>query len=125
MPAPAICSASPKAKEYAEPEWYADLWLTIVWVTYFLIYLGTIIRRKEPHIYVANWFYLAFILTIAVLHLGNNPAVPVSIFSSKSYIVMVGRAGRHGAVVVRPQRGRFLPHRRLPRHHVLLHPQTL
>ncbi len=79
-----------QSKEYAEPEWYADLWLTIVWVTYFLVFLGTIMRRKEPHIYVANWFYLAFILTIAVLHLGNNPAVPVSLFSSKSYIVWSG-----------------------------------
>ena len=47
-------------------------------------------RRKEPHIYVANWFYLAFILTIAVLHLGNNAAIPVSMFSSKSYIVWSG-----------------------------------
>ena len=79
-----------QSKEYAEPEWYADLWLTIVWVTYFLVYLGTIMRRKEPHIYVANWFYLAFIITIAVLHLGNNAAIPISIFSSKSYIVWSG-----------------------------------
>jgi cytochrome c oxidase cbb3-type subunit 1 len=79
-----------QSKEYAEPEWYADLWLTVVWVTYFLVYLGTIMRRSEPHIYVANWFYLAFILTIAVLHLGNNAALPVSIYSSKSYIVWAG-----------------------------------
>ncbi len=79
-----------QSKEYAEPEWYADLWLTIVWVTYFVVYMGTIMRRKEPHIYVANWFYLAFIITIAVLHLGNNPAIPISIFSSKSYIVWSG-----------------------------------
>ena len=79
-----------QSKEYAEPEWYADLWLTVVWVTYFLVFLGTIMRRKEPHIYVANWFYLAFILTIAVLHLGNNAAIPVSLFSSKSYIVWSG-----------------------------------
>jgi cytochrome c oxidase cbb3-type subunit 1 len=79
-----------QSKEYAEPEWYADLWLTIVWVVYFLIYLGTILRRKEPHIYVANWFFLAFILTIAVLHIGNNATIPVSIFSSKSYIVWAG-----------------------------------
>ncbi|MFI4960937.1 MAG: cytochrome-c oxidase, cbb3-type subunit I [Hyphomicrobiales bacterium] len=79
-----------QSKEYAEPEWYADLWLTIVWVTYFLVFLGTIMRRTEPHIYVANWFYLAFILTIAVLHLGNNAAVPVSMFSPKSYVVWSG-----------------------------------
>ena len=79
-----------QSKEYAEPEWYADLWLTVVWVTYFLVFLGTIMRRKEPHIYVANWFYLAFILTIAVLHLGNNAAIPVSVYSPKSYIVWGG-----------------------------------
>jgi len=79
-----------QSKEYAEPEWYADLWLTVVWVTYLLVFLATLWKRKEPHIYVANWFYLAFILTIAVLHLGNNAAVPVSIYSSKSYIVWAG-----------------------------------
>ena len=79
-----------QSKEYAEPEWYADLWLTIVWVTYLLVFLVTLIKRKEPHIFVANWFYLAFILTIAVLHLGNNPAVPVSVFGSKSYIAWGG-----------------------------------
>jgi cytochrome c oxidase cbb3-type subunit 1 len=79
-----------QSKEYAEPEWYSDLFLVVVWVTYFLIYLGTIMRRTEPHIYVANWFYLAFIVTIAVLHLGNNASVPVSVFSSKSYIVWSG-----------------------------------
>jgi cytochrome c oxidase cbb3-type subunit 1 len=79
-----------QGKEYAEPEWYADLFLTIVWVTYFLVFLGTVMRRKESHIYVANWFYLAFILTIAVLHLGNNASIPVSLFSPKSYIVWSG-----------------------------------
>jgi cytochrome c oxidase cbb3-type subunit 1 len=65
-----------QSKEYAEPEWYADLWLTIVWVTYLLVFLMTLVKRKEPHIFVANWFYLAFIITIAVLHLGNNPRCP-------------------------------------------------
>jgi cytochrome c oxidase cbb3-type subunit I len=79
-----------QSKEYAEPEWYADLWLTIVWVTYLLVFLATLWRRTEPHIYVANWFYLAFIVTIAVLHLGNNAAVPISLFSPKSYIVWSG-----------------------------------
>jgi len=74
-----------QSKEYAEPEWYADLWLTFVWVAYLLVFLGTVMKRREPHIYVANWFYLGFILTIAVLHVGNNVAVPVSILSPKSY----------------------------------------
>lgn len=79
-----------QSKEYAEPEWYVDLWLTIVWVVYLLVFVATLAKRKEPHIYVANWFYLAFILTIAVLHLGNNAAVPVSVLSPKSYILWSG-----------------------------------
>jgi cytochrome c oxidase cbb3-type subunit 1 len=78
------------SKEYAEPEWYANHWLTIVWVAYLLVFLGTIMRRTEPHIYVANWFYLAFILTIAVLHVTNSAAIPVSLFSPKSYVVWAG-----------------------------------
>src|SRR5690606_9116125 len=61
-----------QSREYAEPEWYVDLWLTIVWVCYLVVFLGTIVRRKEPHIYVANWFYLSFIVTIAMLHIVNN-----------------------------------------------------
>ncbi|MGE3248154.1 MAG: cytochrome-c oxidase, cbb3-type subunit I [Beijerinckiaceae bacterium] len=79
-----------QSKEYAEPEWYADLFLTVVWVAYLLVFLATLFKRKEPHIYVANWFYLAFIVTIAMLHLVNNAALPVSIFSPKSYIVWSG-----------------------------------
>ncbi|HLW90762.1 MAG TPA: cytochrome-c oxidase, cbb3-type subunit I [Roseiarcus sp.] len=79
-----------RSHEYAEPEWYAIIWLVVVWVTYFLVYMATVAKRKEPHIYVANWFYLAFIVTIAVLVLGNNAEVPVSIFSSKSYPVWSG-----------------------------------
>ncbi len=79
-----------QGKEYAEPEWYVDLWLTLVWVTYLLVFMATLARRKEPHIYVANWFYLAFIVTIAMLHLVNNAAVPVSFFGSKSYILWAG-----------------------------------
>ena len=79
-----------QSKEYAEPEWYADLFLTVVWVTFLLVFMATLWKRKEPHIYVANWFFLAFIITIAVLHLGNNAAVPISVFSYKSYIVWSG-----------------------------------
>src|SRR3990172_3408499 len=79
-----------QGKEYAEPEWYADLWLTIVWVVYLLVFLGTLVKRKEPHIYVANWFYLAFIVTIAMLHLVNNATIPVSLTNPKSYIVYSG-----------------------------------
>jgi len=77
-------------QEYAEPQWYVDLWLTIVWVVYLVVFLGTIWKRKEPHIYVANWFYLAFIVTIALLHIVNNLAVPTSPFSSKAYPLFGG-----------------------------------
>ena len=79
-----------QSKEYAEPEWYVDIWLTIVWVAYLLVFMGTIIRRKEPHIYVANWFFLAFIVTIAMLHIVNNLSLPVSIFGSKSVQLFSG-----------------------------------
>ena len=79
-----------QGKEYAEPEWFVDLWITVVWVVYLLVFLGTLMIRKEPHIYVANWFYLAFIVTVAVLHLVNNATVPVSFTGSKSYILWSG-----------------------------------
>jgi cytochrome c oxidase cbb3-type subunit 1 len=79
-----------QSREYAEPEWYVDLFLTIVWVAYLVVFLGTIIKRKEPHIYVANWFYLSFIITIAMLHVINNLAVPVSFLGSKSYSAFAG-----------------------------------
>ncbi len=74
-----------QGKEYAEPEWYADLWLTFVWVAYLLIFLMTLKNRQEPHIYVANWFYLAFIVTVAVLHLVNGVTIPISVTQAKSY----------------------------------------
>lgn len=79
-----------QGKEYAEPEWYADLWLTFVWVTYLLVFMMTLKNRREPHIYVANWFYLAFIITVAVLHLGNGVSLPLSPTSLKSYPVWAG-----------------------------------
>ena len=79
-----------QAKEYAEPEWYADLWLTIVWVAYFIVYLMTIRNRKEPHIYVANWFFLAFIVTVAILHIVNNLSIPLRLDSSVSYPLFGG-----------------------------------
>ncbi|MEM0985247.1 MAG: cytochrome-c oxidase, cbb3-type subunit I [Pseudomonadota bacterium] len=79
-----------QSKEYAEPEWYVDLWLTLVWVVYLLVFLGTLWKRKEPHIYVANWFYLSFIVTIAMLHIVNNLSIPVSLTGSKSVQVFAG-----------------------------------
>ena len=82
-----------QSKEYAEPEWYVDWWLTIVWVAYLVVFVGTILKRKEPHIYVANWFYLAFILTVAMLHIVNNLDMPVSLLGSKSYPLFAGVQG--------------------------------
>ena len=79
-----------QGREYAEPEWYVDLWLTLVWVVYLVIFMGTVLTRRESHIYVANWFYMAFIITIAVLHLFNNLAMPVSFFGLKSYSAASG-----------------------------------
>ncbi|NDB67369.1 MAG: cytochrome-c oxidase, cbb3-type subunit I [Methylocystaceae bacterium] len=79
-----------RGHEYAEPEWYAILWLVVVWVVYLLVYLVTLARRTEPHIYVANWFFLAFIVTVAVLVLGNNTEIPISLFSPQSVIVWAG-----------------------------------
>jgi cytochrome c oxidase cbb3-type subunit 1 len=79
-----------QGQEYAEPEWHLDIFLTIIWVAYAIVFIGTLLKRREPHIYVANWFYLAFILTVAVLHLGNAAALPVSFFEAKSYSVYSG-----------------------------------
>jgi cytochrome c oxidase cbb3-type subunit 1 len=79
-----------EGREYAEPEWYVDIWLTIVWVSYLAVFVGTIVRRSEPHIYVANWFYLGFIITVALLHLVNNLSMPVSLVGSKSYSAFAG-----------------------------------
>ncbi|MBP6030930.1 MAG: cytochrome-c oxidase, cbb3-type subunit I [Sphingobium sp.] len=79
-----------EGKEYAEPEWYVDLWLTVVWVSYLAVFVGTILRRSEPHIYVANWFFLSFILTVAMLHLVNGLSMPVSLLGSKSYAAFAG-----------------------------------
>ncbi len=59
-------------------------------MAYAVIFVGTLLKRQEPHIYVANWFYLAFIVTIAVLHIVNNAAVPIFPFTAKSYIVYAG-----------------------------------
>jgi len=72
------------AKEYAELEWPIDLLITVVWVAYAIVFFGTIMQRKTSHIYVANWFFGAYVITIAVLHIFNNIAVPVSMWKSYS-----------------------------------------
>lgn len=79
-----------QSKEYAEAEWYADLWLVVVWITYFVLYLRTLARRQEPHIYVANWYYLAFIVVVAILHIVNNLALPIAWGEYKSYTIWPG-----------------------------------
>jgi cytochrome c oxidase, cbb3-type, subunit I len=79
-----------QGKEYAEPEWILDLYLTVIWVLYAIQFIGTVMTRKESHIYVANWFFMAFILTVAILHLGNNVNVPVSLTGMKSYPFVSG-----------------------------------
>ncbi|MCX4030016.1 cytochrome-c oxidase, cbb3-type subunit I [Endozoicomonas sp. SM1973] len=72
------------SKEYAELEWPIDIAITVVWVTYAIVFFGTIMKRKAKHIYVANWFYGGFILTVAILHVVNSMEVPVNLFKSYS-----------------------------------------
>ncbi|MAO60009.1 MAG: cytochrome-c oxidase, cbb3-type subunit I [Alcanivorax sp.] len=76
------------AKEYAELEWPIDILLAVVWVAYALVFFATIGKRRTSHIYVANWFYGAFIIAIALLHIVNSAAVPISL--TKSYSAYSG-----------------------------------
>jgi cytochrome c oxidase cbb3-type subunit I len=75
-------------KEYAELEWPLAILIAVVWVAYAIVFFGTIMKRRVQHIYVANWFFGAYILTIAVLHIVNNMSMPVTLF--KSYSVYPG-----------------------------------
>ncbi|MCW8926551.1 MAG: cytochrome-c oxidase, cbb3-type subunit I [Xanthomonadales bacterium] len=77
-----------QGKEYAELEWPIDILITVVWVAYAILFFGTIVKRRVSHIYVANWFYGAFILTIALLHIVNNLSIPVEL--DKSYPIYTG-----------------------------------
>ncbi|MEP0202123.1 MAG: cytochrome-c oxidase, cbb3-type subunit I [Halioglobus sp.] len=76
------------SKEYAELEWPIDILIAVVWVTYAIVFFGTIMKRKADHIYVANWFFGAFIIAVAVLHIVNSLAVPVGM--TKSYSIYAG-----------------------------------
>ncbi|TGD74561.1 cytochrome-c oxidase, cbb3-type subunit I [Mangrovimicrobium sediminis] len=76
------------SKEYAELEWPIDILITVIWVLYAIVFFGTIAKRKVHHIYVANWFYGAFIIAVAILHILNSMEVPVSL--TKSYSVYSG-----------------------------------
>ncbi len=71
-------------KEYAELEWPIDILITLVWVAYAVVFFGTLFKRRIAHIYVANWFFGAFIITVAVLHIVNSVAIPVSLWKSYS-----------------------------------------
>jgi cytochrome c oxidase cbb3-type subunit 1 len=75
-------------KEYAELEWPIDVLITLVWVSYAVVFFGTLVKRKVPHIYVANWFFGGFILAVALLHLVNSAAIPVTL--TKSYSAYAG-----------------------------------
>jgi cytochrome c oxidase cbb3-type subunit 1 len=76
------------SKEYAELEWPIDILIAIVWVAYAVVFFGTLAQRRVQHIYVANWFFAAFIITIAVLHIVNSAEIPVSL--TKSYSLYAG-----------------------------------
>ena len=79
-----------RGKEYAELEWPIGILIAVVWVCYAIVFFGTIFKRKTPHIYVANWFYGAFILTVAILHIVNSAWSPVSFWPMKSYSAYAG-----------------------------------
>ena len=112
-----------QSKEYAEPEWHIDLWLTVVWVSYLLIFLGTILKRERAA-------YLRGELVLSGVHRHRRGAAPrqqrgdadLDVFGQELFRLF-RRAGRPGAVVVWPQRGRLLPDRGLPGNDVLLHSQ--
>jgi len=76
------------SKEYAELEWPIDILIAVVWVSYALVFFGTIMKRKMKHIYVGNWFFGGFIITVAVLHIVNSMAIPVTL--TKSYSMYSG-----------------------------------
>ncbi|MEY4593441.1 MAG: hypothetical protein RIR18_2336 [Pseudomonadota bacterium] len=71
-------------KEYAELEWPIDILITLVWVSYAIVFFGTLAKRKVQHIYVSNWFYGSMIIAVALLHLVNSAEVPVTLFKSYS-----------------------------------------
>ncbi len=81
------------AKEYAELEWPIDLLIAVIWVAYAIVFFGTIGKRKTPHIYVSNWFFGAFIIAVALLHIFNSAEIPVlaaGIITPKSYSAYAG-----------------------------------
>ncbi len=87
------------SKEYAELEWPIDLLIAVVWVAFAVVFFGTVIKRKTPHIYVANWFFGAYILTIAILHIVNSAELPIAFFGGSWFKSYSAYAGVHDAMV--------------------------
>ena len=79
-----------QGREYAEFPWMIDIAIAVVWIVYLYLFVATVKKRSQPHIYVANWFFLAYILAVALLHIFNNLAVPVGLFSMSSYSAFSG-----------------------------------
>ncbi len=77
-------------KEYAELEWPIDLLITVIWVSYAVVFIGTLAKRRTSHIYVSNWFFAAFIITVALLHIVNSAEIPVTLWPMKSYSAYAG-----------------------------------
>ena len=107
-----------QGKEYAELEWPIDIAIAVVWVVFAVKFFWTLARRTEKHLYVAIWFYIATIVTVAVLHIVNSLAIPG--LRTQELLALRRRQGRSRPVVVRAQRRRLLPDDADPRHHVLL-----
>ena len=95
-------------KEYAELEWPIDIAIAVVWIIFAVNFFGTIKRRRERHLYVAIWFYMATIVTVALLHVVNS--IALAGFLDEELLLLCRCPGRSGAVVVRPQCGRLFPH---------------
>jgi cytochrome c oxidase cbb3-type subunit 1 len=113
-----------QGKEYAELEWPIDILITLVWVSFAVVFFGTVGTRKVRHIYVANWFFGAFIIAVAILHLVNS-AWKCRSPAMKSYSACTaGVHGCHGAVVVWPQRSGLPADSGLPWHDVLFRAQA-
>ena len=107
-----------QSKEYAEPEWFIDIAVAVVWISFGTVFFGMLACRRIRHIYVANWYYGAFIIAVGLLHIVNNLGDTGVADQVVPDLFRLGR--RDGAMVVRPQRGGVPPDRGLPRHDVLL-----
>lgn len=91
-----------QGKEYAELPWPVDILITLVWVAYAVVFFGTIAKRKIKHIYVANWFYGAFILAVALLHIVNNLVVPQACSGLTRFIRVLSMRWCNGGMATMP-----------------------